>query len=108
MKPDDNDRNPWFKEFWEHHFHCSFVPEGNEKKCTGDEVISAENGQRVCFQREQVQERERERERERDRQTDRQTDRQREKKRERREESDVCECECVCVCDHNLSDKIKP
>lgn len=29
LNPEDNDRNPWFAEFWEYHFNCVFNPSDN-------------------------------------------------------------------------------
>jgi metabotropic glutamate receptor 6/7/8 len=43
-----NCRNPWFREFWSHHFRCQFPDEKNEslkqnqeemRICTGQEVL---------------------------------------------------------------------
>ncbi|XP_065212774.1 metabotropic glutamate receptor 5-like isoform X2 [Planococcus citri] len=32
---ENNQRNPWYKEFWEQHFACKFEPIKNETKCNG-------------------------------------------------------------------------
>ncbi|ELU18505.1 hypothetical protein CAPTEDRAFT_168165 [Capitella teleta] len=55
LGPSDNQRNPWFAEFWEHHFDCHFMhqvpPGGNQsgngtrddvgkwEQCTGEESL---------------------------------------------------------------------
>lgn len=46
----NNPRNPWFVEFWEHFFNCKYpgstvTPYNNkEEECTGNEIMSRENG----------------------------------------------------------------
>ncbi|XP_070560422.1 metabotropic glutamate receptor 2-like isoform X2 [Ptychodera flava] len=52
LHPENNTRNPWFREFWEDFFDCKFpnstlTPNNIEYRhnpCTGHEVISAERG----------------------------------------------------------------
>ncbi|XP_064475953.1 metabotropic glutamate receptor 1-like [Ornithodoros turicata] len=44
LNPDNNIRNPWFVEFWETHFRCSFTHKSNrwqryDKKCTAKEDL---------------------------------------------------------------------
>ena len=49
-KTRNNCRNPWFREFWSHHFRCHFPDEKNESAksgsgsdetriCTGQEIL---------------------------------------------------------------------
>ena len=39
LKPKNNTRNIWFKEFWEQTFDCSFKKRSDKKTCTGDEEL---------------------------------------------------------------------
>lgn len=47
---DNNRRNPWFTEFWEHFFNCkwpnsTYTPYNTDKEpCTGNEIMSYETG----------------------------------------------------------------
>lgn len=40
LKPFKNTRNPWWEEFWEHRFNCTFStkPDGLNK-CTGENTV---------------------------------------------------------------------
>ncbi|XP_067125897.1 metabotropic glutamate receptor 1-like isoform X1 [Centruroides vittatus] len=44
LTPYNNNRNPWFKEFWEHRFNCSLPDRKHKSKynrtCTGSESLS--------------------------------------------------------------------
>ncbi|XP_054706768.1 metabotropic glutamate receptor 3-like [Uloborus diversus] len=40
LKPDTHKENPWFKEFWEAQFNCTFN-KTSKKQCTGDENLAS-------------------------------------------------------------------
>ncbi|XP_077985666.1 metabotropic glutamate receptor 8-like [Glandiceps talaboti] len=44
LNPGNNTRNPWFKEFWESHFKCTFNRSVAGDICTGQEKISFQSG----------------------------------------------------------------
>ncbi|XP_050413561.2 metabotropic glutamate receptor [Patella vulgata] len=51
LRPDTNKRNPWFIEYWEHHFKCKYpgslwtpLNEEYNSTCTGKERVDESNG----------------------------------------------------------------
>ncbi|ESO83631.1 hypothetical protein LOTGIDRAFT_133010 [Lottia gigantea] len=51
LRPETNKRNPWFIEYWEHHFKCKYpgslwtpLNEEYNQSCTGKEQIDESNG----------------------------------------------------------------
>ncbi|CAD5122280.1 DgyrCDS10723 [Dimorphilus gyrociliatus] len=46
LKPFNNTRNPWFKQYWEYHFNCSFNDENrnSDNYCDENAIIGPENG----------------------------------------------------------------
>lgn len=37
---DNNNRNPWFSEFWQETFNCSLTNKSRTKQCSGELIIS--------------------------------------------------------------------
>ena len=49
LNPNNNDRNPWFRTFWEDYFDCSLDSTDPTEACTGNEKISPQNGWNSYF-----------------------------------------------------------
>ena len=52
-KSRSNCRNPWFREFWSHHFRCTFPDEKNDSAKSGTDETRICTGQEVLMKYEQ-------------------------------------------------------